>query len=330
VSEPRSSRPRSAPRYTGIRTFAGVPHVPLLEHAAAGEGAGGGELPRAAVVGIPFDTTTSWRPGARFGPEGIRSASVLLRPWHPVHEVQVLGSGTPVVDAGDVGVTPGNAARTSEQVAAALTPLCERGVTVLALGGDHTVMLGELRAHAAVHGPLALTLLDAHADTWEEYYGERIFHGTVVRRAVEEGLIDPRRSLIAGLRGSLYAPADLDDARALGLELMAIDELRGLDSAGFAARVRRLSGGGPAFLGFDIDVVDPSAAPATGTPEVGGLSAAEALALLRALAGMRFVGCDVVEVSPPYDSSGQITSLLAANVAYEMLALAALAAPASG
>jgi agmatinase len=176
-----------------------------------------------------------------------------------------------------------------------------------------------------VHGSLGLVLLDAHADTWEDYYGERLFHGTVIRRAIEEELIDPARSLIAGLRGSLYAREDLEDARSLGLELVAIEELRSCEAAAFAARVRARLGTGAAFLGFDIDVVDPSAAPATGTPEVGGLTAGEALALLRSLAGISFAGFDVVEVSPPYDAPGQITSLLAANVAYEMLALAALA-----
>jgi agmatinase len=170
-----------------------------------------------------------------------------------------------------------------------------------------------------------MLLIDAHADTWQDYYGERLFHGTVIRRAVEEGLLDPSRSLIAGLRGSLYEPADLEDARSLGLELVAIDELRASEPAAFAARVRRRLGAGPAFLGFDIDAIDPSAAPATGTPEVGGLLAVEALALLRALAGITFVGYDIVEVSPPYDSAGQITSLLAANIAFEMLALAAIA-----
>jgi len=310
---------RDAPRYTGVRTFAGLPQRGLADLGGA-DGAS-----RAAVVGIPFDTATSWRPGARFGPEAIRSASSLLRPWHPVHAVDALDA---VVDGGDVAVTPGNAARSAEQIAAALRPACTAGVATVVLGGDHSVLLGELRAHAAAAGPLALVLLDAHADTWDDYYGERIFHGTVVRRAIEEGLLDPARSLVAGLRGSLYAPADLDDARALGLELVAIDELRALGPAGFGDRVRARLGadGGPALLGFDIDVVDPSAAPGTGTPEVGGLSSAEALALLRALAGLPFAGFDVVEVSPPYDSAAQITALLAANVAYEMLALSALAA----
>ena len=155
------------------------------------------------------------------------------------------------------------------------------------------------------HGPLGLLLIDAHADTWEDYYGERLFHGTVIRRATEEGLLDPARSLIAGLRGSLYEPADLEDARALGFELVGIDELRASRPDAFAARVRERLGAGAAFLGFDIDAVDPSAAPGTGTPEVGGLLAGEALELLRALAGIRFAGYDVVEVSPPYDSRGR-------------------------
>jgi agmatinase len=281
------------------------------------------ERPSACVLGVPFDTATSWRPGARFGPEAIRSASTLLRPWHPLHGIEVLAAG--VLDAGDAAITPGNAARSAEQLAAALRPLCEAGIAPVLLGGDHSILLGELRAHAAAGGPLGLVLLDAHADTWDDYYGERIFHGTVVRRGLEEGLIAPERSLIAGLRGSLYAPADLDDARALGLELMPIEVLRETGPAAFARRVRERVGQGPALLGFDIDVMDPSVAPGTGTPEVGGLLAGEALAFVRALTGIPFVGFDIVEVSPPYDSAGQITALMAANLAYEMLALAALA-----
>jgi agmatinase len=237
--------------------------------------------------------------------------------------VEVLRAGA-VVDAGDVAVTPGNAARSTEQIATALAPVCAAGTIPLVLGGDHSVALGELRAHASAGGPVALLLLDAHADTWDDYYGERIFHGTFARRAIEEGLIDPARSLVAGLRGSLYSPADVDDARALGLELIQIEELRRFEAAAFAARVRERCGTDRVFFGFDVDVVDPSAAPGTGTPEVGGLTAAETLSFARALTGISFVGFDVVEVSPAYDSPGQITSLLAANVAYEMLALAML------
>jgi agmatinase len=311
------SDPRRAPRYTGVRTFAGLAQGPLQ----ARGGPGGSS--RALVAGIPFDTATSWRAGARFGPEAIRSASALLRPWHPGHGVEVFES-LAVLDAGDVAITPGNAARSADQIAEALAPVSAAGTAVVVLGGDHSILLGELRAHASAHGRLALVLFDAHADTWEDYYGERLFHGTVLRRAAEEGLIDPSLSLIAGVRGSLYAPQDLDDARELGFELVGIEELRASTPADFAARVRERVGASRAFLGFDIDAVDPSAAPGTGTPEVGGLPAAEALALLRALAGMSFVGFDVVEVCPPYDSPGQITALLAANIAYEMLALAAV------
>ena len=311
------SSAREAPRYTGVRTFAGLRHVPLAQARAAGA--------RAAVVGVPFDTATSWRAGARFGPEAIRAASVVLRAWHPTHHLEVLGEGA-AIDGGDVAITPGNAARSAEQVAAALAPLCEAGVTPVVLGGDHSVALGELRAQAMAHGPVALIVLDAHADTWEDYYGERLFHGTVIRRAVEEGLLDPRRSLIAGIRGPLYAAEDLEQARALGLELVPIEELRRSPPSAFAARVRERTAAGPVFVGVDIDVADPSAAPGTGTPEVGGLSSSELLGLLRALTDVPITGFDVVEVCPPYDVPGQITALLAANVAYEMLALVALAA----
>jgi agmatinase len=277
-----------------------------------------------AVVGIPFDTATSFRAGARFGPEAIRSASSLLRPWHPVLGVDVFASSS-VVDWGDIAITPGNASRTMEQIATGLGELLSAGITPIVLGGDHSIALGELRAHAAAAGePVALVLLDAHADTWDEYYGERIFHGTPFRRAVEEGVLDASRSVLAGMRGSLYGAADVDQPREMGFDVITDDELRSLSPADYGAQVRARVGSGPAVLGFDIDVIDPAFAPGTGTPEVAGLSPREALSFLRALAGMPFRGYDVVEVSPPYDGPGQTTALLAANVAYEFLALAAL------
>jgi agmatinase len=277
-----------------------------------------------AVVGVPFDTATSYRPGARFGPEAIRAGSTLLRSYHPVLDVDVLGTLS-VVDWGDVDVTPGNAVRTLEQIDAGLRPLLEAGIVPIALGGDHSIVLGELRAHAAaVGGPLALVLLDAHADVWDEYYGERYFHGTPFRRAVEEGLVLPERSVMAGMRGPLYSPGDLDAARELGFELVIDSELRALSPSAFGARVRDRVGDAPAFLSFDVDVIDPAFAPGTGTPEIAGLSPHEALGFLRALAGMRFRGFDVVEVSPAYDGPGQTTAMLAANVAYEFLALTAV------
>jgi agmatinase len=172
---------------------------------------------------------------------------------------------------------------------------------------------------------VGVVLLDAHADTWDSYYGERYFHGTGFRRAYEEGLIAPERSLLAGMRGPLYAAADLDEPRSWGFEIVTCDELRRMPPAEYGRRVRRRLADGPAYLSFDIDVLDPSVAPGTGTPEIGGLFAQEAVAFLRALAGTAFVGFDIVEVSPQFDGPGQVTALAAASVGYEMLALTAVA-----
>jgi agmatinase len=314
MTPPRYGPPDAsrAPRYTGVRTFARCPSVQELE---------GVDL---AAVGVPFDTATSNRPGARFGPEAIRSASITMRPYHPPLDVDVFAALS-VVDYGDLDITPGNAERTAGQIAAGLEPLVRAGVTPLVLGGDHSIALGELRAHAAVHGPVALVLLDAHADTWDAYYGERYFHGTPFRRALEEGLLAPERSVLAGMRGPLYSAADIGEAREMGFDIVVGDELRAMDPADYARRVRARVGEAPAFFSFDIDVIDPAFAPATGTPEVAGLLPHEALRLIRSLAGMRFTGFDVVEVAPPYDGPGQVTALNAAAIAYEFMALTAVA-----
>jgi len=301
-----------APRYTGVRTFARLPHVIEPDGVDA------------AVVGVPFDTATSFRPGARFGPEAIRAGSLLLRPYHPPLAVDVFASQS-LVDWGDLAVTPGNAEKTAAQIHAGLAPLVAAGITPLVLGGDHSIVLGELRAHAERHGLLGLVLIDAHADTWDQYYGERYFHGTPFRRALEEGLLAPERSTLVGMRGPLYGPADLEEPRDWGFEILACDELRTLAPAAYGQLVRERAGGGPLFLSFDIDAIDPAFAPATGTPEVAGLLPHEALALLRALAGLTFVGFDVVEVAPAYDGPGQQTAVLAAAIAYELLALRAVA-----
>jgi agmatinase len=301
-----------APRYTGVRTFGRCPNVTDWAHADV------------AVVGIPFDTATSYRTGARFGPAAIRDQSQLLRPWHPAHAIDVFAALS-IVDGGDLAITPGNAERTTAQIAAGLAPIIAAGAVPLVLGGDHSIVLGELRAHAERHGPVGVVLLDAHADTWEAYYGERYFHGTPFKRALEEGLIDPHRSLLAGMRGPLYAAADLDEPRAWGFEIVTTDEVRIWTPAEYGRRVRERIGDGPAYLSFDIDVLDPAFAPGTGTPEVAGLLPHEAIAFLRALAGIDFVGYDVVEVSPQFDGPGQVTALHAASVAYELVALTAMA-----
>jgi agmatinase len=302
----------AVPRYTGVRTFARLPYVAVPAPDVD-----------AAVLGVPFDTATSFRPGARFGPEGIRSASALLRPYHPPLDIDVFGTLS-LVDGGDLAITPGNALKTVEQIDAGLRPVLEAGIVPLVLGGDHSIVLGELRAQAAVHGPVALVLLDAHADTWDQYYGERYFHGTPFRRAVEEGLIEPNRSVLGGMRGPLYAPEDLAYPRELGFELIPGDQLLALGPDAYGRRVKERIGTGPVYLSFDIDVLDPAFAPGTGTPEVAGLQPREALAFLRALKGVAFSGFDVVEVSPPFDGAGQVTALHAAAVAYELLALLAI------
>jgi agmatinase len=311
VSDRGQSPDTAPPRYSGIRTFARQPHSRELEGVDV------------AVVGVPFDLGTSFRSGPRFGPEAIRSASALLRPYHPPLDVDVLDR-LRIVDWGDVELSPGNAERAVGQIAEQLRPVVASGATPLVIGGDHTIALAELRALAERHGPLALVLIDAHADTWDSYGGERYFHGTPFRRAAEEGLLLPERSLLAGMRGSVYSRDDLAQTRELGFEYVPCEELRAMEPGEYGARVRERVGDAPVFLSFDIDAIDPGFAPATGTPEVAGLLPHEALALLRSLAGMSFAGFDVVEVSPPYDDRAQTTALMAANVAYELLALVAV------
>jgi agmatinase len=302
---------RLAPRYTGVRTFARCPHVRDLDGVDV------------AVVGIPFDTGTSFRVGARFGPEAVRSGSTLLRPYNQNLGVDAFATQS-VVDYGDLDVSPGDTIRSLEQIDSGMRQIAEAGVTAIAIGGDHTIVLGELRAHAAVHGPLALVLLDAHSDTNDEYYGQRYFHGTPFRRAVEEGLIDPERSIMAGMRGSTYDAEEWEGPRGMGMDLIPCEELRRMSPRDYGRQVRGKLGNRRAFLSFDIDVVDPGFAPATGTPEVAGLLPHEALAFVRALAGINFCAYDVVEVSPQLDGPAQPTAMLAANVAYEMLGLTVL------
>jgi len=277
----------------------------------------------AAIVGIPFDTATSYRTGARFGPEAIRSVSVLLRPYHGSFGVDVLDAVS-VADFGDLPVAPGSAEGTFQRVEDGLAPLVDAGVFPLALGGDHSVSLPVLRALARRHGPMALVHLDSHTDTWDEYFDQRYFHGTTFKRAAEEGLIDPAASVQAGMRGPQFAQTDLDDARALGFTVVPSEELRQLGPEGYAELVRSRVGDRAAFFSFDIDFLDPAFAPGTGTPEVAGFSTAEAVALLRSLRGLGLAGADVVEVSPAYDGPGQPTALAAANIAFELLALHAV------
>ena len=242
---------RELPRFSGVRTFMRAPHTTDLAGVDA------------AVYGIPFDTATTYRTGARFGPEAIRSASALLRPYNPALDVNVVETLS-IVDYGDLPVSPGDTQRTYGQIEEALTPLVEAGVFPLALGGDHSVTLAELRVLARKHGPLALVQLDAHGDTWDEYFGQRYFHGTTFLRALEEKLIEPAASVQAGLRGSLYGAEDLESARAMGFAVLPCDQLRTLGPGGFASLVRERVGERPVFLSSTSTSSTRPSLPGTG------------------------------------------------------------------
>jgi agmatinase len=297
-----------APRFTGPRTYARLPYVTDLEGV------------QCAVFGMPWDGGASFRPGARFGPEAIRSASGMIRTYNVDQGVQVFGRLS-TVDYGDSPTVPGYIEDTLERIEEFMAPLVRAGVVTIGMGGDHSTTLAELRALARRHGPLGLVHFDSHTDLWDSYFGRPYAHGTMFRRALEEGVVEASRVVQAGMHGPLYDEADEGIPDELGVLTIPWRELVALDSAAFATQVRERIGSGPTFLTFDVDFVDAAFAPGTGTPEVGGPTSFQAMSYLRALSGIRFAGFDVVEVSPAYDGPGQVTALLAANVIFEMLAI---------
>ena len=293
------------PRYAGIATFARLPRLEDVGHADI------------AVVGVPFDSGVSYRPGARFGPAHVREASRLLRPYNPVQDVEPF-SAQQVVDAGDIAVNPFNLDEAVNQIEAAANELTADGTRLVTIGGDHTIALPLLRAVNKHHGPVAVLHFDAHLDTWDTYFGAPITHGTPFRRASEEGLIDVEASLHVGIRGPLYSRDDLRDDARLGFAIIASHEF---ETEGLAAAIERMLarlGDRPVYLSIDIDVLDPAHAPGTGTPEAGGMTSRELLAMIRALRAVNLVGADVVEVSPAYDHA-QLTAVAASHVAYEII-----------
>ncbi len=300
------------PRFCGIATFMRLPQ------AATAEGLD------VAVLGLPSDNGSPFRTGARFGPQAIRGASVMLRPINPYRGNVDVFAALRVADLGDAAVIPGYMPSTLQHLEAAVRRVVDAGTCPLLLGGDHGVSIASLRAVAHRHGPLALVHFDAHSDTWDTYFGgERHSAGTPFRRAVEEGLVDPHRSLQLGLRGSLFTPDDVEQSRRLGYEVLTTDEMLAEAPTALAARIASRVNSAPTYISFDLDVVDPGNAPGVQTPEVGGPSAREMLAILRALHGLHLVGADVVECNPLYDGPGAVTALLGATVAAEMLALRA-------
>ena len=302
--------PFVSPRFGQVATFMLLPWAPSPANLDV------------ALVGIPYDGGTSYRTGARFGPRAVREQSSLIRSWHPVLKVHPF-QRLRVADCGDVDVVPISIERTFEAITRRVEEIVTAGATPLCVGGDHSITLAILRAVARRYGRVGVVHFDAHPDTWDEYFGSKFFHGTPFRRAVEEELIDPRRMIQIGIRGPLYGAEDFAFHDEHGIEVIRIEAVKDHGVAVAAQRLARLAGG-PVYCSFDIDAVDPAYAPGTGTPEVGGLTSYEALALVRALSGLTLVGADIVEVAPPYDGPGQITALLAANLMFELVSLFAL------
>jgi agmatinase len=270
-----------------------------------------------AIVGVPFDGGTSYRPGARLGPREIRAQSSLIRPYNYFQKVSPFDRLN-VADVGDIDAPPVSIEKCYDAVERGIETIAQAGARPIVVGGDHSISLPVLRALARRHGPLALVQFDAHIDTWDEYFGGKYFHGTPFRRAIEERLVDPRRFIQVGIRGPMYGEDDFAFHREHGITMIDIDQVRARGVAWTVAQIRGTATG-PAYMTFDIDAVDPAFAPGTGTPEIGGLTSHEAQQLLRGLAGLTLVGGDIVEVAPPFDGPGQITALLAANIMFELL-----------
>ncbi|MCU1536800.1 MAG: agmatinase [Humibacillus sp.] len=302
---------QQSPRYAGFPTFA---RLPRREDVADFD---------IAVLGIPFDAGVTYRPGARFGPSAIRAASRLLRPYNPAQDVSPFELAQ-VVDAGDVVANPFDITEGLAAVQAAASELIGQGRPLVALGGDHTISLPLLRALHGVHGPIALVHFDAHLDTWDTYFGAPCTHGTPFRRASEEGIIAKGHSAHVGIRGPLYDRRDLLDDAELGFTCVHARDLDTIGVQGVVERVRQRVGDLPVHVSIDIDVLDPAFAPGTGTPEAGGLTSRELLAILRGLTDLHLVGADIVEVSPAYDHA-EVTAVAAAHLAYDLVCLLAAA-----
>lgn len=300
---------QESPRFSGIKTFMRLPYVKTEDDIDF------------AVVGVPFDTGGSFAVGTRFGPEAVRSASSLLRPYNPGLEIDIFKycSG---VDYGDLNVNPGYIEESYLLIQEQLKALLDKNVVPVLIGGDHSVSLPHLRAMADRYGPISLVHFDSHGDTWDSYFGKKYTHGTMFRRAVEEGILNPYKSIQIGMRGSLYGAEDIRDAENLGYRVIPTDELKRMSLSELVEEIGARVENNPVFVSFDVDFLDPSYAPGTGTPEIGGFTTYEAQQFVRQLKGFNIVGFDVVEVLPDRDPS-RITSLAAANICYEFISLIA-------
>jgi agmatinase len=298
------------PRFAGFATFARLPRIDQVTHADI------------AVVGVPFDSGVSYRPGARFGPAAVREASRLLRPYHPELDVSPFAEKQ-VVDAGDIAVNPFNIGEAIETLQQEAEALQANGTRLVTVGGDHTIALPLLRAAAKQHGPVALLHFDAHLDTWDTYFGEPYTHGTPFRRASEEGILDTSALSHVGTRGPLYGKRDLEEDRRLGFGIVTSGDVLRRGVAETVDALRQRIGDRPLYVSVDIDVLDPAHAPGTGTPEAGGMTSRELLEILRGLRDLNLIGADVVELAPAYDHA-EITAIAASHVAYDLVSLLSL------
>jgi agmatinase len=297
------------PRFCGLPSYMRLPYTRDLQGVDV------------AVVGLPFDTGSPYRVGCRFGPNAIREASVLLRPINPYHDIDVFETCS-IIDYGDAVVMPGQTELSFEHMEACLREITSAGAIPLAFGGDNAVTYSQFKVLAERHGPISVVHLDAHTDTWGDYFGQRHNAGTAYRRGVEDGFIDAGSSIQVGMRGSLFSRQDLQQSRDLGYEVVTTDEMFDLGNQALAGRIRDRVGDRNVFISIDMDIVDPAFAPGVQIPECGGPSARDILDLLRRLRGLRIIGADIVETNPQYDSA-QITALLAATFGAEVLALIA-------
>lgn len=301
------------PRFAGIPTFMRLPHVPP-EHARFPE-------VQIGLVGVPWDSGTTNRPGPRHGPRQLRDASTMMRAQHPTSGMRPFEAAR-CADLGDVGPNPADIQDSMERITAFYDKLTGAGVLPLTAGGDHLTSLPVLRS-VARDGPVGMVHFDSHTDLFHSYFGGTMYtHGTPFRRAVEEGLLDPKRVVQIGLRGTMYDTEDRDFARANGIRLILIEEFHERGPEDVMAEAREIAGAGPTYVSYDIDFVDPTFAPGTGTPEVGGPNSYQALQVVRGLEGLDIVGADMVEVSPPFDASGA-TAFLGVSIMYELLCVMA-------
>lgn len=297
------------PRFAGVPTFMRLPHV-------APEDARLNDVD-IGIIGVPWDSGTTNRPGPRHGPRQLRDASTMIRAEHPVSGVRPFEAMN-IADLGDVGPNPADIIDSMERITAFFNQVKNAGITPMTAGGDHLTSLPVLRA-LAKDAPVGMVHFDSHTDLFHSYFGGTLYtHGTPFRRAVEEGLLDPKRVVQIGIRGTQYDSEDLDFAKSVGIRVIKIEEFHARGVSDVMSEAREIVGQGPTYLSYDIDFVDPTFAPGTGTPEVGGPNSYQALQVVRELNGIDLIGADMVEVSPPFDPSGG-TAFLGVSIMFEII-----------